>query len=75
MDAQTTLPERAGSIGELPIRQLIDVYPETMVVLDHYGLDMCCAGAHTLAEAARLHGLDADAVIQQVADAIQHDQH
>ena len=76
MDARTTIDNRAASIGDVQIRQLVDTYPETMKVFDQYGMDMCCGGGHTVAEAARLHGLDPDTVVAQVADAIQtqHDQ-
>jgi len=33
-------------------------YANALPVLTRHGLDTCCGGAHTLREAARLHGLD-----------------
>ena len=71
MNARTTIDERAASVKELEIRQLVEAYPETMMVFDQYGMDMCCGGAHTVAEAARLHGLDPDTVVAQVTGAIR----
>ena len=47
----------------LPIRDLIERYPAFMTVLDAHGLDLCCGGGHTVAEAAALHGLDLDALL------------
>lgn len=64
----------AVSLGEMQLRQIVDLYPTAMPVLDHYGMDMCCGGAHTLSEAARLHGFDPDSVIAQVQEAIRQGQ-
>lgn len=73
MDTRATIDERAASIGKLEIREVVETYPETTTVFDQYGMDMCCGGAHTVAEAARLPGLDPDAVVAQVTNAIQSD--
>jgi iron-sulfur cluster repair protein YtfE (RIC family) len=50
-----------------PIRELIERYPAAMAVLDAHGIDLCCGGAHTVAEAAALHGLDLDGLLAQLA--------
>lgn len=52
------------------IRDLVERYPSVMPVLSSYGMDLCCGGGHTVPDAARLHGLDVDAVIAEVARAI-----
>lgn len=73
MNTRRAIDDRAASIAGLTIQRLVEIHPETMAVFAQHGLDMCCGGGHTVAEAARLHGLDADAVVTQVANAIPHD--
>ena len=53
-----------------PIRQLVELYPEVMPILAGHGLDLCCGGGHTIAEAARLHGLDAELIAEQIVAAV-----
>jgi iron-sulfur cluster repair protein YtfE (RIC family) len=48
------------------IRDLIERYPALMPVLDAHGLDLCCGGGHTVAEAAALHGLDLEALLMEL---------
>ena len=50
-----------------PIRRVVEVYPEIMPILAGYGLDLCCGGGHTIAEAARLHELDGALLAAQIA--------
>lgn len=71
METRLMLNEPGGAVRELPIRELVELYPETMAVLDRYGLDLCCGGAHTVAEAAGLHGHDPAAVVSQVVRSIK----
>ena len=40
------------------LNELIALDPRFLPILNAHGLDTCCGGAHTLREAARLHGLD-----------------
>lgn len=56
---------------ERPIRELIELFPATMAILAAHGMDLCCGGGHTVAEAARLHGLDADALVEQLVAAVR----
>lgn len=70
MDARIVIDGQVRWIGETKISQLVDAYPAAMQVLDHYGLDMCCGGGHSVSEASQLHGLDSGTVIKEVAEAI-----
>jgi iron-sulfur cluster repair protein YtfE (RIC family) len=74
METRSRTDTQATSLGDMQLRQIVEMYPASMRVLDTYGMDMCCGGAHTLAEASRLHGLDPDCVIAEVQDTIQHGQ-
>jgi regulator of cell morphogenesis and NO signaling len=56
--------------GTLLIRDLIERYPALMPVLDAHGLDLCCGGGHTVAEAAALHGLDLEALLVELDAAV-----
>ena len=53
-----------------PIRRVVELHPEVMPILAGHGLDLCCGGGHTIAEAVRLHELDAELVSEQIAAAI-----
>jgi regulator of cell morphogenesis and NO signaling len=57
-------------VTTLTIREIVDRFPDTMPVLARAGIDLCCGGAHTIAEAAALHGLDAATLMADVAAAI-----
>ena len=39
--------------GNTTVRDLVGRYPKTRKVFEQYGIDFCCGGATTLAEAAR----------------------
>jgi iron-sulfur cluster repair protein YtfE (RIC family) len=46
----------------LTLNEIARRHPAALAVLNDHGLDTCCGGALPLAEAARRHGLDADAL-------------
>jgi iron-sulfur cluster repair protein YtfE (RIC family) len=46
------------------VYELIHMRPETADALRSYGIDTCCGGTRTLNEAARLAGLDIDALLR-----------
>ncbi len=52
------------------IRDLVERYPSLMPVLAEYGFDLCCGGGHTIPDAARLHGLNADVILKRMNDAL-----
>jgi iron-sulfur cluster repair protein YtfE (RIC family) len=66
----TARPTRID-FDDLLIRDVVERFPETMAVLADAGLDLCCGGGHTIPEAARLHGLEAEALIAAVDAAIE----
>jgi iron-sulfur cluster repair protein YtfE (RIC family) len=43
---------------EQTINEVVRTHPRTLPVLNAHGLDTCCGGPLSLAEAARRHGLD-----------------
>ena len=57
-------------IAAQPMRVLVEEYPRLMPLLAGYGMDLCCGGGHTVAEAARLHGLDIESLINEVVAVI-----
>jgi hypothetical protein len=68
MNENTTIQIDIARMIEIePIRRVVEVYPEVMPILAGYGLDLCCGGGHTIAEAARLHELDAELLAAQIA--------
>jgi iron-sulfur cluster repair protein YtfE (RIC family) len=60
----------AAMIETEPIRRVVELYPEVMPILASHGLDLCCGGGHTIAEAVRLHELDRELVTEEIAAAI-----
>lgn len=57
-------------IAAQPMRVLVEEYPRLMPLLAGYSMDLCCGGGHTAPEAARLHGLDVDTFVNEVAAVI-----
>jgi hypothetical protein len=41
-----------------PLNLIVERYPQTLAVLQHFGLDTCCGGALPLQTAAQHHALD-----------------
>lgn len=70
MDTQMTAVPQAADIAAMEIRQVVEAYPGTMRVFDDFGMDMCCGGAHTVKEAAWLHNLDFQALVDRLIEAI-----
>ncbi len=60
----------AAMIESVPIRQVVDLHPEVMPILAGHGVDLCCGGGHTIAEAIRMHGLDGELVTAEIAAAL-----
>lgn len=52
------------------INALVDRHPSLMPILAGHGLDLCCGGPLTLAEAAERHGLDMAALIGEIERAM-----
>jgi iron-sulfur cluster repair protein YtfE (RIC family) len=62
--------ESAERIAGERIGVLVEKHPELLPVLSRHGLDLCCGGGHTVAEAAQLHELDLDALVREIDAAI-----
>jgi iron-sulfur cluster repair protein YtfE (RIC family) len=56
----------AKRIAAQPLRVLVEEYPRLMPLLTRHGLDLCCGGGRTVAEAAQLHGINPDELINDV---------
>lgn len=46
----------------LTVNEVITRHPATLAVFHSFGLDACCGAQKKVEEAARLHGLDPDAL-------------
>ena len=50
------------NLQNLPLKDLVISQPKAVLVLEKYGLDFCCNGKRTLADACKSKGLDALAI-------------
>jgi regulator of cell morphogenesis and NO signaling len=53
--------------AETPVNEAIRLVPSTTTVFHRYGIDSCCGGALAIGEAARRHGVDLDALLDELA--------
>ena len=60
------LPVTQTPVTDILIRDLVELYPDTMRVLSPLGIDLCCGGGHPLGEALDLHEIDRAIVIPQI---------
>ncbi|MGC8551154.1 MAG: iron-sulfur cluster repair di-iron protein [Acidobacteriaceae bacterium] len=51
---------------DLPVREIVVEHPETIPVLEQLGIDYCCGGQHTLAEACVNRGLSPATVLEEL---------
>lgn len=56
----------------MTINEIVARYPQTMAVFNRFGLDTCCGGGVTVAEAARRDGIDAEPVLAELQRAVEH---
>ena len=47
----------------ITVNEMLRLYPATVSVLNVFGIDACCGGAASLAEAARRDGVDLTALL------------
>lgn len=57
------------SLKQRTIAEISMIWPEAGPVLEAHGIDNCCGGAHTLAEAAEAHGIAVGQVVAELEDA------
>lgn len=50
----------------LTVHELVHARPETAAFLRSYGIDTCCGGTRTLAEAAKVAGHDIGALVHEL---------
>jgi iron-sulfur cluster repair protein YtfE (RIC family) len=65
-----TRTELRTEIETTRIRDLSEMYPETMPVFASFGFDICCGGELTPPEAATAHQIDPEAVVESALQAI-----
>jgi len=53
--------DKSTTVGEL-----VTSHPSAMKILQRHGIDFCCGGAKPLGEACAEHGLDAQAVLDEI---------
>jgi iron-sulfur cluster repair protein YtfE (RIC family) len=52
------------------VDELLRSHPESLSALNTLGIDLCCGGVLSLADAARANGLDLDAMLDAIRAAI-----
>lgn len=52
------------------VNEIVASHPETIPVFNRFGMDTCCGGGVSVDEAARRDGLDVDAVLAALRDAV-----
>ncbi len=52
------------------VNKVVALYPTTVAVFNRYGVDSCCGGGVALTEAATRDGVDLDALLQELRDAV-----
>ena len=60
-------PDPAGTdAAGLTLNELVLRSPQALPVLHRHGMDTCCGGGLTLAEACRRHGVAVDEILREV---------
>ena len=67
MNASSAVLDTAMTVDQLTAR-----FPEAIAVLNRFGIDMCCGGGVTLAEAADRDGAPIDEVRRALAEVLEH---
>ncbi len=52
--------------SETQVRDIAVEYPAAIPVLERFGIDYCCGGKHTLAEACRQHGVEIAPILEEL---------
>ena len=56
--------------ADLTVHQVLERFPETLGVFNVHGIDSCCGGGIAVADAARRHGVDPDALMAALRGAV-----
>ncbi len=57
--------------GKTTVRELVGHYPQTRKVFEKHGIDYCCGGGQSLADAAAKQGLEVSALVPALEKAIR----
>lgn len=60
--------------AEQPLNTIVANYPQTLPILQRFGLDTCCGGSIPLSTAAKHHGLDLAQLLTALRTALVKDQ-
>ena len=63
------MPERTNTTAidtETTVNEVIRMYPESVSVFNEMGIDACCGGDASLAEAARRDGVDLGSLLARL---------
>lgn len=52
------------------VNELIALHPETIAAFNRFGIDTCCGGGESVADAARRDGADLDELLAALREAI-----
>lgn len=55
---------------ELSVKETLERWPATREVLVSRGLDLCCGGVHSVATAARAHGVNPEILLAELRAAV-----
>ena len=69
--ATNTLPTPLTITAEDSLNAIVARFPQTLPVLQHFGLDACCGGALPLRTAAQHHNLDPDQLVAALSAVIE----
>lgn len=64
---QDQVEVQAQPLRDLPLKEITERWPLTLTVFHQYGMDACCGGMLSLANAARIHELDISELEAQLA--------
>jgi regulator of cell morphogenesis and NO signaling len=53
------------------VNEIVAQYPDTIAVFNRFGIDSCCGGGVTMADAARRDGTDPDALLAALQKAVE----
>ena len=70
MSTRSVAPTR-DELRAMPIRDIVERWPDAMAILAPLGIDLCCGGAHPLAEALQLHAIDEQAPVDAIEALVQ----
>ncbi len=51
---------------KMKVGEIARIRPETMRVFARYKIDLCCGGAHSLEFVAQKHGLNLEALLEEI---------